>query len=231
MRRDFSIMILPSDGSRVTAGFKVGRGGVWALLILGGIFLALLFWVGLSYSRLWSRSRRLNEVMEENRQLRLALERLNQVERNLKDISLFRRRLSLLLGYPPWPEENALSIGDSYPSAGLPLIWPLEGWVTTEYQGDGLEITTRRGSPVISTGDGVVTFAGWKEDLGRTLIIDHQNGYSTVYGYNSALLIPQGERVKRGAVIALSGGGSFPHLYYEIRRDGVSVDPRELLIK
>jgi len=230
MRGNYSIMILPSDSSRVVM-FKIGRWLVWTLLILGGILLVLLVGVGLSYNHLWARSERLNEVMAENGRLRATLGRLNLIERDLRDISLFRNRLSLLLGYPAVPKTDPLPLGDDHLLANLPLIWPMEEWVTAESSRVGLQIVAQKGSPVRSTGDGVVTFAGWRKDLGRTITIDHQNGWTTVYGHNSALLVPEGERVKRGTVIALCGGGFSPHLYYGVRKDGVEVDPREFLIR
>ncbi len=230
MRGSYSIMILPSDGSRVIM-FKMGRWIIWTLLVLGAIVLVLLVGVSLSWDRLRARSERLKEVLAENRRLRATLERVNLIEKNLRDVTLYRNRLSLLLGYPVPPVPDLLPLGDSRPLANLPLVWPVEGWITTKPGQVGLKIFAQQGSPVRSTGDGVISFAGWKKDLGKALIIDHHNGYLTVYGHNSAILAPVGERVKRGAVIALSGGGPSPYLYYGVRRNGVEVDPRELLIR
>jgi len=187
--------------------------------------------VGLSWDRLWVRSERLKEVLVENGRLRATLERVNLIEKDLRDATLFRNRLSLLLGYPVPPESDPLPLRDSRSLTNLPLIWPVEGWLTAKPCQVGLEIFAPQGSPVRSTGDGMVSFAGWREDWGKTLIIDHQNGYLTVYGHNSALLVPVGRRVKRGTVVALSGGGPSPYLYYGVRRNGIEIDPRELLIR
>ena len=217
MRDNYSIMIMPSSGSRVIV-FKIGRRVIWAIFVLGGIFLLLLVGVGLTYSRLWVRAQRLNEVLAENDQLKRTLKKFSLIEGDLREISLFRDRISLLLGYPPTSPPDPL--GTDPLGVNLPFGWPVMGWVAAESTGLGWEIFAPERSPVFCAQDGIVTFAGWRDGLGKALIIHHQNGYTTTYGQNSALLVTEGMRVKRGSVVALSGGGVFPHLYYEMRKKG-----------
>jgi murein DD-endopeptidase MepM/ murein hydrolase activator NlpD len=113
---------------------------------------------------------------------------------------------------------------------------PLYGWVTRTFsQGDetgdrhaGLDFAVKKGTAVSATASGKVVFAGWDDNLGNLVRVDHGNGYETVYGHNDKLLVQEGMQVLKGDVIALSGNTGYstaPHLHYEIRKNGVPVDP------
>lgn len=96
----------------------------------------------------------------------------------------------------------------------------------------GLDIAAREGLPVYATAGGVVEFAGWDEAMGNTIIIDHGNGYKTVYGHNSVLLCEANQQIKFAEMICLSGNSgrsSAPHLHYEIRYQSRPVDPLEFI--
>ena len=84
-----------------------------------------------------------------------------------------------------------------------------------------------------SPADGVVTFAGNKPGYGLMLTIDHGYGISTAYGHNSRFFVAQGTKVKRGMPISSvgnSGRSTGPHLHYEVRINGVPVDPRKFIL-
>lgn len=96
----------------------------------------------------------------------------------------------------------------------------------------GLDVAGREGSPVFATAAGTVAFAGWDGALGNLIILDHGNGYETVYGHNGAMLFEQGDHVEFGEIIALSGNSgisSAPHLHYEIRYNAQPVEPLEYI--
>lgn len=124
-----------------------------------------------------------------------------------------------------------------------PSLWPVHGWVSAEFQEEpkllnrqhlGIDIVAAYGSPVQAAADGIVTFAGWTDDLGYTVTIDHGFGFFTRYGHNSRLLVESGMRVKRGQVIAFlgsSGRSSGPHLHFEVWKDGQPVNPRDYLLR
>ncbi len=119
----------------------------------------------------------------------------------------------------------------------LPRGVPMRGRASRGYNPDqqnlslrhfGLDIAGREGSPVFVTAAGVVEFVGWDEALGNMITVDHQNGYKTIYGHNSVVMCKQGDRVKFGDIICLSGNtgvSSAPHLHYEIRLRDQPVDP------
>jgi murein DD-endopeptidase MepM/ murein hydrolase activator NlpD len=122
----------------------------------------------------------------------------------------------------------------------IPQGRPLYGWITRAYSDDeesgerhlGFDFAVKIGTPVTATASGIVSFVGWDETFGNLAIIDHGNGYETIYGHNEKLLVGEGEKVLKGDVIALSGNtgkSSAPHLHYEIKKDGAAVDPAPFL--
>ncbi|RJP19579.1 MAG: M23 family metallopeptidase [Candidatus Abyssobacteria bacterium SURF_5] len=99
---------------------------------------------------------------------------------------------------------------------------------------DGLDIVAPRKTPVIAPAEGVVTFAGWREGLGRAIEIQHGYGYRTIYGHNDKVVVKKGDYVKRGDTIALlgsSGRSTGPHLHYEIRLADKLVNPYKYVIE
>jgi murein DD-endopeptidase MepM/ murein hydrolase activator NlpD len=93
---------------------------------------------------------------------------------------------------------------------------------------NGVDILNDVGTPVYAPGSGKVVYVGKKVGLGITLEIDHGFGYKTVYGHLHKVLVKEGQLVKRGDKIALSGNtglSSGPHLHYEIHFNGIPQDP------
>ena len=117
------------------------------------------------------------------------------------------------------------------------LAWPVAGHITANFgdpraQGvrwDGVVVAAERGAPVKCVSSGRVVYADWLPGLGLLAIVDHGEGYLSLYGHNERLYKAAGESVSTGEVIAAagdSGGRPEPELYFEIRRDGRPVDPR-----
>src|SRR5262245_14819019 len=119
-------------------------------------------------------------------------------------------------------------------AAALRWSWPTEGQVVSRFGADGsigsgLSIGGREGQPVRAAAAGKVVYAGGGLiGYGQLVIIKHDETFLSAYGYNSELLVTQGQEVARGATIALmglGGPGRQPRLHFEIRRNGVPVDP------
>jgi lipoprotein NlpD len=94
--------------------------------------------------------------------------------------------------------------------------------------GSGIGIGGREGQPVRAAAAGRVVYAGGGLiGYGQLVIIKHDETFLSAYGYNSELLVTQGQDVASGATIALmgQGPGRQPRLHFEIRRNGVPVDP------
>ena len=108
-------------------------------------------------------------------------------------------------------------------------IHPIFG--TREFH-TGLDIANRYGTPVRAALGGIVRFAGWMAGYGRLVVVDHGGGLQTTYSHLSAMLVSLGERVLKGQVlgqIGSTGWSTGPHLFFEVRRNGVPVDPIPLL--
>lgn len=98
----------------------------------------------------------------------------------------------------------------------------------------GTDYRSPAGNPVFASRDGKVLSAGELEDYGKFVILAHKNGYTTMYGHLSRILVKKGEFVSEGTVIAQSGNTGIstgPHLHFEIRQKGQSLDPENLLPK
>lgn len=123
--------------------------------------------------------------------------------------------------------------------ASLPTIWPAKGWITSEF-GDrrgwggrgriheGIDVAGPRGTPILAPGAGVITYVGYRRGYGRTVIVDHGYGIVTLYGHCQSIYVDEGQSVKRGMIIAgigNTGRSTGPHLHYEVRVDGVPVNP------
>lgn len=121
--------------------------------------------------------------------------------------------------------------------------WPVRGKVirsfgqetkayNTSVTSNGIEIAVAEGTSVVAVNDGEVVFAGRYEGQGNLVIVDHKNGYFSVYAYNSSISVSTGTKVKRGQTIARSGStgsATEPSLHFEIRRDGKPVNPLSYL--
>jgi murein DD-endopeptidase MepM/ murein hydrolase activator NlpD len=147
---------------------------------------------------------------------------------------------------PPPPRDDS---GDSKPPVKKPPVvvshipsgYPYYGAITSPFgwrsspfvKGKvgfhtGLDIQAPMGTAVRATQTGVVSQAGWSDVYGRMVMLDHGAGWATLYGHNSKLLVSVGQRVVKGQVIAYSGSTGMstgPHIHYEIRHNGVQVNP------
>jgi murein DD-endopeptidase MepM/ murein hydrolase activator NlpD len=125
----------------------------------------------------------------------------------------------------------------------MPSMWPVKGYVTREFHvtgGDhspsyhpGMDIAAERDTPVFAAADGVVEVSVFDETYGWMVEIDHGYGIRTVYGHNTRNLVNIGDRVTRGRTIAFvgsTGQSTAPHLHFEVRENGVPVDPRKYLL-
>ena len=94
----------------------------------------------------------------------------------------------------------------------------------------GLDFLCNTGEEVVAPGEGVITYVGRRGGYGKVIRINHGFGYETIYGHLSKYKVKKGQKVKRGDIIALSGNsGSLstgPHLHYEVRHNGATLNPK-----
>ena len=92
----------------------------------------------------------------------------------------------------------------------------------------GVDIGVPCGTPVHAAANGTVVKSGWNRAYGWVVIIEHDGGYSTLYGHNSKLLVSVGDDVKQGDVIAKSGSTGYstgPHVHFQLMRYGNPINP------
>jgi murein DD-endopeptidase MepM/ murein hydrolase activator NlpD len=126
----------------------------------------------------------------------------------------------------------------SDPSLPGDLKWPLRGVLYSRFGRngrevhDGIDLAAPLGTPIKAARGGTVLYAGEQKGYGLIAIIEHANGLTTLYAHNRDLKVTTGQRVREGQVIATvgeSGRTTGPHLHFEVRRDGVPVDPLDHL--
>ncbi|MGH8042527.1 MAG: murein hydrolase activator EnvC family protein [Rudaea sp.] len=131
---------------------------------------------------------------------------------------------------------NQLAGAEPFAALRGKLNWPLRGRVAERFGtrngggavNQGVLIAAKNGSEVRAVSHGRVVFADWLRGYGLLLIVDHGDGYLSLYGYNETLLKDVGDWVDAGTVVATSGdsgGRPTPGLYFELRYQGKAIDP------
>lgn len=129
--------------------------------------------------------------------------------------------------------------------ASTPAIRPATGWTTSRFGyrvspftgrrefHKGFDIANRKGTPIIATANGTVTFASKKGAYGNTVVIDHGHGMVTRYAHTHKILVKRNDKVKRGDTIALvgsTGRSTGPHVHYEVHLNGIPVNPEKYIL-
>ena len=162
--------------------------------------------------------------------------RIATLGRNESEIASLLERLRDV--FADIPEQ--LAGNESFANLRGRLAWPLQGKVVSGFgtsdesgrRSSGLLLAAKAGSAVHAVSHGRVAFADWLRGYGLLLIIDHGDGYLSLYGCNEALLKDVGDWVSAGEAIATSGasgGQKAAGLYFELRAKGQAVDPRAWL--
>ena len=246
--RDLTIMVVPDDGS-VSRSYRITYGRVRLLIVVG--LVAGIMFVGMAGSW-WYLAARAARVSD----LEVRLEAMGREQVRLEAVAAdlaaaeeqYGRLRSLLVpSLPPgdggiWlplsggRASDGESEGVGVSGATIPNVWPLseKGLITQGLLkgvgGDhpGLDIAVQTDSYIRAAGGGKVVEVGTDEVYGLFVVIDHGEGYSTVYAHTSAQMVEQGQQVREREVIALSGSSgqsTAPHLHFEIRLNGSAVDP------
>ena len=198
-----------------------------------------------------ARDRKLKARQQEKEDLAALLKTIEEtLARQAREAEQARQQA--LLVQQSAPEKDAVSktpqgpvVSDAGPVYGGPisqargkLAWPVKGRLTARFGSargddsrstwDGVMISAAEGSPVKAVHAGRVVFADWLRGAGLLVILDHGDGYLTLYGHNQSLLKSPGDMVKAGDVISTvgsTGGQSTPALYFAIRQQGRAVNP------
>jgi septal ring factor EnvC (AmiA/AmiB activator) len=240
-QKRLTLLVIPEEGGK-THEFKVPRVILWFLTFFAVVFTTLLG-VGL-YG--YTQARDLEQVVlrleREKSLLEAEVSQVDQLEQVLLRLERSNDQLRAILGESDERSELQGNAGLGEPEisalqrlqwghvGSVPTAWPLPGVLARAFSEDfpAVFIAAVEGTPVCASADGRVERAGYDEKQGRLLVLDHGNGILTYYGYNSHLLVEEGEYVLKGQSIALSGrsGESAQEgLYYAVREGGRMCDP------
>ena len=158
-------------------------------------------------------------------------------EKHQREVEVREKRAALAGQLRAAVERFPIEGNDVFTRLRGRLAWPVSGRVVARFgdaraggvRWDGVLVATERGAPVKAVCQGRVIYADWLPGLGLLTIVDHGDGYLSLYGHNERLYKAAGEPVATGDTIAAagdSGGSSRPELYFEIRKGGRPVDPR-----
>ncbi|HYK82437.1 MAG TPA: M23 family metallopeptidase [Gemmatimonadales bacterium] len=248
-------IVVHTDGELESRQYRVPvwafAAGKWGALVIG--LLVVLFFafagpISRTAARVPGLEREVARLTEENARVQQLAAALNRAEANYQE-------LRQMLGVRAPPEKGVLATADLPRATAVrarppgappryqtgvsqPAHWPLDvpGFVTRGQvrPGDpaeshpGIDIAVPLGTPVRAAGGGVVAAAGTDPAYGLFVLLRHSGGYETMYAHASRLLVREGESIEAGQVIALSGSSgrsTAPHLHFEIRREGKSLDP------
>jgi murein DD-endopeptidase MepM/ murein hydrolase activator NlpD len=240
---------------------RTWRLSLWTLrsLVIGGFVLLAMTVAGVAFfapiarqaARVPTLTRDIERLETDNRRVRELAAALDSVESSYA-------RLRQMVGADIVPDQMALTsplvvappvyaaapgaTGPRFDAPSVPRRWPLDerGFVTRgqaspgseEEEHPGIDIAVPVGSIVRAAGGAVVLQTGAQAEYGNFVLLEHPEGYQSMYGHLSRILAVPGSRVPSGEVIALSGNtgrSSAPHLHFEIRLNGVSIDPGTLV--
>jgi murein DD-endopeptidase MepM/ murein hydrolase activator NlpD len=230
----------------VHQGMKIS-GVTMAILILIGIVLYAP--IVLTAAKVPALNQEIERLSAENRQVRELASTLQALEERYDQV---RSMLGAdVIPEPgdtnalfPAPAVYARSVGfdPEYPTGpSLPVHWPVDSLfhpgVITRGHGQpngggenhaGVDIAIPKGTPIRASGGGTVREAGYDPEYGWYVLMDHVSGYQTMYGHAARLLVATNQQVQAGQVIALAGStgrSTAPHLHFEKRHAGQSIDP------
>ena len=238
-----SILIVP-EGSRSTRTIRFTQRRlrlVLAGLAIAGVSLALMagtwWYLAIRSARVGALELEIAQLQEENLRVGQLAEQLGTIETRYADLAQMLGAVDdTTPAMLPLPQPRTPSSASRSGTSNIPSSWPLteRGFVTQDLLSDttgghpGLDIAIPTGSYVRASGSGTVAEVGEDPIYGRFVTIDHADGYRTVYGHASEILVASGEPVFQNEIIALSGStgrSTAPHLHFEVWKDGETVDP------
>ena len=251
-------IMIHRDGEIVSRSVRLP---VWlfrALSVTGTVVAALLLLGVVLYAPIVRTAARVPGLNREIAGLRAENAKVTELAHTLEGLETRYEQVRTMLGgdivpsrareAPPVPIGRPLvarypNTADHYEDEpSVPRHWPVDGQgivtrgVSVGEQGDephaGLDIAIPVGTPIRASGGGVVADAGRDAEYGLFVRLTHPDGFETMYGHASRLLVQRGDSVHAGEIIALSGStgrSTAPHLHFEIRRDGRSLDPQTLV--
>lgn len=246
-----TVLVVPEEGGD-SRTFRLSRRAYRSVLFAGaasviGMAVIVMSWwfLALEASKGWRQQALLDSLQEERGEIQILVQQLDRIETEYAHLrSLFGPAADPVapdLWLPPTglPGSGDLRSGE-LDDPGVPAGWPLTepGFVTQTLMegsaGDhpGVDIAVATDSYIRAAGAGRVLRTGEDGIYGRFIVLDHGQGYQTVYAHAAEILVERGASVRRGEVIGLTGStgrSTAPHLHFEVLLNGMPVDPMSLV--
>jgi murein DD-endopeptidase MepM/ murein hydrolase activator NlpD len=245
--RGLTVLFLPDGGDESKSFHLSHRGLKVALALCAGVLLGTVVmavsWLYLASQagQTWNLQARVDSLEGERVGLLAVADEMVRIESEYAHLRSLFGPASDPVSSGLWLPPTGLSRGRQTPNGPgvdeyLPSSWPLTeaGFVTQALvQGGagehpGLDIAIGTGSYIRAAGAGQVLRIGEDPLYGLFVVLEHQDGFQTVYAHTSMILVERGQLVRRNEVIALTGStgrSTAAHLHFEILLDGVPVDP------
>lgn len=249
-RRRLTLIVVPHDQLK-TRSHEISYRRLKIYLGVCIVAFVVVVATGSSWWYMAARAALVPGLERELARLEQDQEQVMELARSLAVMESQYERVRQLLGVEAAPREGLKAAGppvlaEPRPIArntsppNIPGSWPLTqaGFITREITGDdgephpGLDIAVPQDTYVRATGAGIVRAAGSDEIYGEYVLIEHADGYESMYGHASRIFVAAGDTVERNEVVALSGStgrSTAPHLHFEIRKEGRAIDPLPLL--
>jgi murein DD-endopeptidase MepM/ murein hydrolase activator NlpD len=248
--RRMTFIVVPHAGTRdlTTRTYEISYRTLRRWVIAGAVVLLVMLAMMASWFYLAAKAARAGILEAQVTRLQGQVAQTDELRRALEQLEAQKRQIDAILSEgmsgrrdsaraAPPPEEEP----DDSTQASLPRGWPLaaRGFVTQEPAvpasagHPGLDVAVSTGTRILAAASGVVEAAGDDPVYGQYVRIAHAGGYQTLYGHASRVLVKAHQRVRERQAIALSGStgvSTAPHLHFEVRKDGVPVDPRTLVL-
>jgi murein DD-endopeptidase MepM/ murein hydrolase activator NlpD len=250
-------LVIQRDGTTKTRTVRIPiwalRTGTWLLIGVGVLLVLITALYGplvRASARVPGMERELARLRAENTRVRELSAALDSAEsryaqvRQMMGGEILRDPVAKSAQLPVAPPIRArlASVVETEPGISPPRYWPLDesGYITRGQvkAGDkdeahpGIDIAVAVGGLVRASGGATVREAGEDPEYGLFVLLEHSEDYQTMYGHLSRILVTQGSTVPARQVIGLSGNtgrSTAPHLHFEIRQRGLSLDPLTLV--
>ncbi|MCU0621140.1 MAG: M23 family metallopeptidase [Gemmatimonadales bacterium] len=254
--RHVTVIVQP-DGAVAGRSFRLPLWALRAGALVGTALVGFILFAAIAYAPLVRTAarvpfleRRVQRLESDNARIRELAAALDSLEARYEqvrsmvgaDIVPDLAQASSLLPVAPVIRAAAADAPRLPTGPSVPRHWPLDdtsyltrGLADTsgvEGQHEGLDIAVATGSAVRAAGGGTVLDAGEDPVFGRFVLLGHPDDYQTLYGHLSRIVTAKGRTVDPGEVIGLAGNtgrSSAPHLHFEVRQRGATVDPLALV--
>lgn len=230
--------------------------GIACLATVSGLILGDYLWMK---ARKGEVERLMAKAQTQQEELSAVYKQTREIEKLLDQWKGLRKKLEASLPTNHRPSTNDQKVVEGLKSslgllqselqrliASTPSEWPVRGRVSSgvgnrldPWTGEpefhaGLDIPEAIGTPVRAAADGTVNFSGNRKGGGQVVVLDHGQGIVTKYAHLSRIHVKKGQTVRKGEEIAAvgnTGKSTSPHLHYELRLNGIPVDPRRQLLQ